>query len=120
MAAALMAGTLVGTVGGTHLVWAEEKTTEAETSEKEAEEKDTSEEETDTGASEMKIAALKGPTAMGMAQLLDDDSYEFSIVAAPDEIVPMIVQGQVDVAAIRRILQLFYIRKRTKISVCWR
>ena len=114
MAAALMAGTLVGTVGGTYPVWAEEKTTEAETSEKEAEEKDTSEEETDTGASEMKIAALKGPTAMGMAQLLDDDSYEFSIVAAPDEIVPMIVQGQVDVAAIPANLAAVLYQKTDK------
>ena len=56
--------------------------------------------ETDTDSSVMKIGALKGPTAMGMAQLLDDENYEFSLAASPDEIVPMIVRGQVDVAAV--------------------
>ena len=113
MAAALMAGTLAGTAGSTSLVWAEEETTEAETSETEAEEQDASE-DADTEASVMKIAALKGPTAMGMAQLLDDDGYEFSIVAAPDEIVPMIVQGQVDVAAIPANLAAVLYQKTDK------
>ncbi|MCI6018561.1 MAG: ABC transporter substrate-binding protein [Clostridiales bacterium] len=46
------------------------------------------------------IGAMKGPTAMGMAQLLDDANYNVSIVASPDEIVPMIVQGKVDIAAV--------------------
>ena len=55
---------------------------------------------TDSDSSVMKISTLKGPTAMGMAQLLDDENYEFSIAASPDEIVLMIVQGQVDVAAV--------------------
>ena len=32
------------------------------------------------------IGAMKGPTAMGMAQLLDDENYNVSIVASPDEI----------------------------------
>ena len=27
----------------------------------------------------IKVGALKGPTAMGMAQMLDDDQYEFTI-----------------------------------------
>ena len=38
----------------------------------------------------VRIGALKGPTAMGMAQLLDEDGYDFTIAASPDEIVPMI------------------------------
>ena len=46
------------------------------------------------------IGAMNGPTAMGMAQLLDDENYNVSIVASPDEMVPMVVQGQVDIAAI--------------------
>ena len=62
----------------------------------------------------MKIGALKGPTAMGMAQLLDDEEYEFSIVAAPDEIVPMIVQGQVDIAAVPASLSSVLYQKTDK------
>lgn len=37
---------------------------------------------------------------MGMAQMLDDENYTVTIAASPDEIVPMIVQGTVDIAAV--------------------
>ena len=57
---------------------------------------------------DVRVAALKGPTAMGMVQLMDaadnDDTasnhYTFTIAAAPDEITPSIVQGNVDIAAV--------------------
>ena len=48
----------------------------------------------------VRIGALKGPTAMGMAQLLDEDGYDFTIAASPDEIVPMVVQDKLDIAAV--------------------
>ena len=35
----------------------------------------------------VRIGALKGPTAMGMAQLLDEDGYDFTIAASPDRCV---------------------------------
>lgn len=60
------------------------------------------------------IGALKGPTAMGMAQLLDDEAYDISIVASPDEMVPMIVQGQVDIAAIPANLSSVLYQKTEK------
>ena len=47
-----------------------------------------------------RVGALKGPTAMGMAQLLDADGYDFTIAASPDEIVPMVVQGNLDIAEV--------------------
>ena len=50
----------------------------------------------------VRIGALKGPTAMGMAQLLDEDGYDFTIAASPDEIVPMVVQDKLDIAADRK------------------
>ena len=66
----------------------------------------------------MKIGALKGPTAMGMAQLLDDENYEFSLAASPDEIVPMIVQGQVDVAAVpSNLASVLYQKTDKNVSV---
>ncbi len=97
MAAALSVGTLAGS---TSLVLAEAQKEENGETDQESEEKDIVADEVDSDSPVMKIGALKGPTAMGMAQLLDDDNYEFSISASPDEIVPMIVQGQVDVAAV--------------------
>lgn len=64
------------------------------------------------------IGALKGPTAMGMAQLLEDEEYEFTIAASPDEIVPMIVQGKVDIAAVPANLgAVLYQKTEQKVSV---
>ena len=53
-------------------------------------------------AEPMRIAALKGPTAMGMVQMMDAEASarEFTIASAVDEIPPMIVKGSVDVAAV--------------------
>jgi NitT/TauT family transport system substrate-binding protein len=52
----------------------------------------------------IKVAALKGPTAMGMVKMMDDakskDNYEFQIMAAVDEITPSLVKGDVDIAAV--------------------
>lgn len=52
----------------------------------------------------VQVGALKGPTAMGMVKLMDDDeatgTYAFTIAAAIDEITPKVVQGQLDISAI--------------------
>lgn len=50
----------------------------------------------------VKIATLKGPTAMGMVQMMDNnsDEYEFTIAGAVDEISPLLLKGEVDIAAI--------------------
>ena len=53
----------------------------------------------------IKVAALKGPTAMGMTKLMDDDEkenlpYDFTIASAVDEISPLIAQGKVDIACV--------------------
>lgn len=52
----------------------------------------------------IKVAALKGPTAMGMVKMMDDakttKNYEFQIKAAIDEITPLLVKGDVDIAAV--------------------
>lgn len=57
---------------------------------------------------EMNVVALKGPTAMGMVSFMNqvdsgeitDNQYQFSIVAAVDEVTPMIVKGEADIAAV--------------------
>lgn len=52
----------------------------------------------------VRIVALKGPTAMGMTKMMDDhegdSSFEFEILAAPDEITPKIAKDAVDIACV--------------------
>lgn len=55
----------------------------------------------------VRVATLSGPTGIGMAQLFEKDeagesgnNYEFTIVSDPTEIVGLIANGSVDVAAI--------------------
>ncbi|HEY0119515.1 MAG TPA: ABC transporter substrate-binding protein [Cellulomonas sp.] len=55
----------------------------------------------------MNIASLKGPTTMGLVKLMDDatkgagkQDYKVTMYGSPDEVVPLVVQGKVDVALI--------------------
>lgn len=56
----------------------------------------------------VRVAALKGPTAMGMVKLMDDaargpqdgNDYNFTIAGAVDEITPKLVKGDVDISAV--------------------
>lgn len=55
----------------------------------------------------VKAAALKGPSAIGMAKLMDDaaasktaNNYAFTLVSSPDEIVSKISNGEIDIAAV--------------------
>jgi NitT/TauT family transport system substrate-binding protein len=57
---------------------------------------------------DINVAALKGPTAMGLVKLMDDsakkatdsNNYSFETYSAPDELTPLIIQGKVDIAAV--------------------
>jgi len=52
----------------------------------------------------IKVAALRGPTGMGLVYLMggpdETRPYEFSLFGAPDELVGKIVSGEVDMAAV--------------------
>ena len=55
----------------------------------------------------VRVAALKGPTGMGMVQLMENDSlgttendYEFTIAAGPEEVSAAVIAGTVDIAAV--------------------
>ena len=50
----------------------------------------------------VQVGALTGPTAMGMVKLLADgkDTYEPTILGAADELMPLILQGKVDIASV--------------------
>lgn len=49
------------------------------------------------------VYTLKGPTGMGMAQLIDEDKdkgdFSFTVAGAPDEITAAIINGDADIAA---------------------
>ena len=56
---------------------------------------------------EIRIGGLKGPTSMGMVELMEanekgtsDNSYAFTIAGSADELTPKLVQGELDIAAV--------------------
>ena len=59
-------------------------------------------------AETVRIAAMRGPTAMGLCGLMREAengpvnriSYEFTLEGSPDAVVPLVVRGDVDIAAI--------------------
>ncbi len=66
----------------------------------------TQESSTEYVARDIKAAALKGPTAIGMVKLMDDaqskktaNNYEFKISAAADEFTPSLIKGDIQLAA---------------------
>lgn len=63
--------------------------------------------EPDAPKAQLQIAALKGPTAMGLVKLLDDaekgesiNKYEVTLAGAPDELTGKIISGELDIAAV--------------------
>ena len=50
----------------------------------------------------VKVYALKGPTGIGMVQMMDqnDGSYAFTLAGAPDEVVAAVASGSADIAAV--------------------
>lgn len=55
----------------------------------------------------VRVMALKGPTGMGMVQLMENDKngtskndYEFQLAAAPTEVTAAVIKGEVDIAAV--------------------
>ncbi len=57
---------------------------------------------------DVRVMALKGPTAMGMVKFMDEvdagnvksNNYNFTIAAAIDEVTPKLVKGETDIAAV--------------------
>lgn len=56
---------------------------------------------------DIQVGALRGPTGMGMVQMMDradkglaDMNYHFELVGSPDEMVGKIINGELDIAAV--------------------
>ena len=55
----------------------------------------------------VRVGGLKGPTAMGMVKLMEEDAagttandYEFTLAGSADEINPLVIKGELDIAAV--------------------
>ena len=57
-------------------------------------------EETYTISEPINVAALNGPTGMGMVGLLDNPDYNVQIFQAPTDALPKIISGEVDIACL--------------------
>ena len=66
------------------------------------------EEEVATNVAEINIGIIQGPSAMGMVGLMDEVDngnisnviYNFTLAGSPDEVIPALVQGDFDIAAL--------------------
>ena len=57
----------------------------------------------ETAAGGLRVAGLKGPTTMGLVNLMNSEDgadYSFTMYGAADEIVPLLVKGDLDAAAV--------------------
>ena len=55
----------------------------------------------------VRLGGMKGPTTMGMVKLLEDaeagttvNDYDFTIAGAADELTPLLIKGEKDIAAV--------------------
>ncbi|MBQ7915663.1 MAG: ABC transporter substrate-binding protein [Firmicutes bacterium] len=73
----------------------------------------------------VKVAALKGPTGMGMAKLIEDNTngtaknnYEFTMASAADEILANIIKGEFDIAAVpSNVASILYNKTEGKVQM---
>jgi hypothetical protein len=71
-----------------------------------------------------KVAALKGPTSMGMVKMMADQKdakekkYEFTIGSSPDEIAPKFLKGEFDIVALpSNLASILYNKSQGKVQV---
>lgn len=48
----------------------------------------------------VRMASMKGPTSMGLVKMYEDGGYDYSVVGTADEITPLLLKGELDVAAV--------------------
>lgn len=73
----------------------------------------------------VRVGALKGPTSIGLAYLMDQAScgkaaedYEFTVAASPDAILPSIIKGDLDIACVpANAAAVLYNKTQGKVSV---
>ncbi len=90
-----------------------------------SEEPASSEQKTAGEKTAVRVASLKGPTSIGLVKLMDDaekgeaaNDYSFTIAGTADEIVPKLVKGDLDLAAVpANLASVLYGKTQAGISV---
>jgi NitT/TauT family transport system substrate-binding protein len=98
--------------------------TKGETKQEETQE-ETKEEVKEEKPESIRVITLAGPTGMGMAKLIDDDTnnktaynYEFTVASAPDQVSPEIIKGNYDIAAVPvNLASVLYNKTEGKLQV---
>ena len=79
----------------------------------------------ETVKTDINVASLKGPTTMGMVKLMKDsetdetlNNYNFSMHGTPDEIVPNLIKGDIDIALVpANLASVIYNNTEGKVQV---
>lgn len=68
-----------------------------------------------------RVAGMKGPTAMGMVKMMQDDAgqtYDFHVIVAIDEINTKLVKGELDIAAVpANVASVLYNKTKGQLQV---
>lgn len=88
-------------------------------------EEKTTETETEVSENLMRIGALKGPTTLGILNLQEkaqrgetQTAYEFEMMTAADELMPLLIKGELDVALLpANVAAILYQKTNAGISV---
>ncbi len=73
----------------------------------------------------LRVGAMKGPTSMGLLYLMNDESinesginYEFQMATAADELLPLMLKGELDIALVpANVASVLYAKSEGAISV---
>jgi len=86
-----------------------------------------SEMKADEGAAHLRVAAMRGPTAMGLSKLIyetqdgeavNGNTYSWTLAGSPTEVTPLIVKGELDIAAIpANLASVLYNNTKGKVEV---
>ncbi len=76
-------------------------------------------------SAEIKIGAMKGPTTIGLLQLMEDaeagnteNAYSFTMATAADELTPLLIKGELDIALVpANVASVLYNKTEGGISV---
>lgn len=78
------------------------------------------EEQSATPSEPVRVAALAGPTGMGLAYMMQDmqDRYSVELFTAPDQVTAKIINGEVDIAAVPiNLASVLYKKTEGKVNV---
>lgn len=69
-------------------------------------------------ADALRIGSMKGPTSIGLASMMDQEQGQFTVVGAADELTPLLLQDQIDIALVpANVAAVLYARTEGQIQV---